>query len=88
MVNPATIIKAVTKLVNNSGNFVKEPNNRGAKKKLSEEIENEICSPEKLKEHKFLSLKERCVQIRADYGISIVVSTLKVYYKRNNIRFR
>ena len=88
MINSETIRRAVTKYISNNCTIVKTKHRRGKARKLSPELEREIVSIEKLKEYRFLTIKERCARILTEYGISLSDFTLKKYYRDNNIRFR
>ena len=87
VVNAETVRKAVTRYIANGGRFV-QVENRGKARKVSQELEDTLCSVEKLDEYRFLSIDERLVRIEDEYGLKISKTTLKSYYKKNDIKMR
>ena len=46
-----------------------------------------MCSPETLTRHRFLSIEERLKRIEEEMGVVMSRTTLKAYYKKNNVKY-
>ena len=59
------------------------PSNR----KITPEIEKQLCNPKLLLEWCHLSLLQRCVKFEQKFGFKISTHTIKLYYNKNKISY-
>ena len=53
----------------------------------SPEIEQELISSEKLTEWAHLTIRQRCLKIKKQYGVDVNRHKLMLFYKRRNVRY-